>query len=396
MRLDRQVLILYAATRLVVGAVILVAARWVQQPNGALGGSVGYREMATVWDGRWYAGIATDGYPLPLPVDSTGRAVESAWAFSPLFPWLARAVMATGLEFAAAAVLVNLLAGAVAAVVIGRLLRHAGVGPRTIALTVTIWLLAPPTATLQIAYSEAVAAALLFGVFLAMARRRYAAGSVLVLVLGLTRPVALPLLAVVGVHAWCRWRERRGGGVPDRGEPVSAVRLGVLVASTAAAAVAWPVLVGIATGRPTAFIEVQRAWGQRPDQPFVAWLRWAFDHGGIAGVVLFVSALVVICVVPARTSWLGMELRTWAVVYPPYLVGTTAAYPSLIRFLLLDVPLFAVLGGWLETAVSAARRRWPGIPVAVAAAPIGAAMVWGVWWWTSVVLVFDPPADWPP
>ena len=90
------------------------------------------------------------------------------------------------------------------------------------------------------------------------------------------------------MHLVIRWREDRAAGVsPLRGQRASAA---LMLAATAVSAVAWPVLVGVASGLPRAFFDVQAAWGQQPDRgPFVLWLTWAWDERGIAGVIVMVG-----------------------------------------------------------------------------------------------------------
>ncbi len=54
-----------------------------------------------------------------LPVDDAGHVLPNAWAFLPVFPWLARTVMpVVGGSFWVAGVLVATLAGAGACVVL--------------------------------------------------------------------------------------------------------------------------------------------------------------------------------------------------------------------------------------------------------------------------------------
>src|SRR5690606_8533001 len=45
-------------------------------------------------DAGWYREIALNGYPDEIPVDGHGQAQQNAWAFMPVYPWLAR-ILAT-------------------------------------------------------------------------------------------------------------------------------------------------------------------------------------------------------------------------------------------------------------------------------------------------------------
>jgi len=53
-----------------------------------------FQNVMTVWDGRWYVRIALHGYPHSVPQGDfyagTGRQVQSAPAFFPLYPLLMR------------------------------------------------------------------------------------------------------------------------------------------------------------------------------------------------------------------------------------------------------------------------------------------------------------------
>ena len=100
--------------------------------------------------------------------------------------------------------------------------------------------------------------------------------------LGFTRGVA-PALGVRRPHPPRRPlargpRGRRRARSPDSGPRPSSCS-GLLGLS----AVAWPVVAGLVTGVPTAFFDVQAAWGQRPDKgPFVLWFEWAWQGKGVA------------------------------------------------------------------------------------------------------------------
>ena len=62
--------------------------------------------------------------------------------------------------------------------------------------------------TFQLAYSEALAMALLSLALLWLIREQWGRASVAALVLGLTRPIAAPLAVVFAVAAWRRRRRR--------------------------------------------------------------------------------------------------------------------------------------------------------------------------------------------
>src|SRR4051812_41684628 len=78
-------LLAYAASRVITTFALGLAAMASHQP---------FHRVLTVWDGRWYLRIAVHGYPHTVPQgDSyagTGRQVQSAPAFFPLYPLLMR------------------------------------------------------------------------------------------------------------------------------------------------------------------------------------------------------------------------------------------------------------------------------------------------------------------
>jgi hypothetical protein len=402
--LRRPVLFLmtvYAVSRLVVLVAMHVAATWFQTPAGVGHLDPTVSDIFGLWDAEWYAEVAERGYPLPLPADpETGRLTYSAWAFYPGFPLLVRGLMLTGLPFTAAAVAVNIVLGAVAVLLVWKAFRfalHASPQPareRLSLVAATLWCLYPATGVLVMPYTEALACVLVAGALLLLMRRHYSGVALVALALGLTRGVAPALAASALAHLVIRWREDRAAGVsPLRGQRVSAA---LMLAATAVSAVAWPVLVGMASGLPRAFFDVQAAWGQQPDRgPFVLWLTWAWEERGIAGVVVMVGlvATYVALILGRHGRWLAIELRTWALAYPLYLLAVVRPITSMWRFLLLDFPVMALFASVaMRTSTGASvvphwRRR-----VAV----VAAALTIGLFWFTAALLTYTPWGANPP
>jgi hypothetical protein len=389
-----QVLVAYLASRVVAGVLIALAARFFQNPAGVGDLHPDYLDMVVIWDGGWYRQIAEQGYPSHLPHALQGNVDYNGWAFFPVFPLLVRAVMLSGLPFSIAASMVNLVAGAGAALLLWQLFRARATDrhhQRLAVLAVGLWCLLPSAPVLQVAYSEALAALLVAGFLLLLVRRRYLAAVPVVLVLGLTRAIAAPLVVVVVWHAVERWRAR-GRSWPAR-ERWAVVGLG---AATAASALLWPVVVGLATGVPSAFFQTQAAWGQKPsDGPFLPWITWAWGRMGIVGVLLLLGTVAagVHQLAGRHTAWLASEPRVFGVVYPVYLLAVVRPITSMWRFLLLDLPIAAALAsgaarGGLGRTLSP-RWRWR-----VAAAVLVGLVAMG--WWVAVLLTRTPWADSPP
>ncbi len=396
----RQVLVAYAVSRVVAALIIASAARWVQNPAGVGDLHPDYADMVVIWDGQWYRQIAERGYPDGLPLNDLGQVDYNSWAFFPLFPALTRAVMALGLPYSAAASVVNLAAGAGAAVLLWTLFSHTSTPgdasdtaarSRLAVLAVATWCLLPPAAVLQVAYTEALAAVLLAAALLLLVRRQYGWAIPVVLLLGLTRAVAAPLLVVIAWHAVARWRSDRPA---TRGEWWRLIGLG---AATGGSALLWPAYVGLATGVPTAFLDTQAVWGQNPASgPFVPWFSWAFDRAGVVGVLLLVGAVaaLVSVVVGRHGAWLAAELRVWAVVYPLYLFAVVRPITSMWRFLLLDLPLAAVAASVALRATDLWRPGSPHWRWRVAGAALLAVVAMS--WWVGVLLTRTPWNDSPP
>jgi hypothetical protein len=378
-------LAVYAATRVFAWVVISRAATH-QQPSVWTSQHPGYLDMASLWDAQWYRIIATQGYPVPLPVDANGVVQQNAWAFFPGFPYLVKAVMAvTGLSFPAAAVLTNLVLGALLVVVVLALLqrvagRHAGLAG------VVLLCVFPSAPTLQIAYSEALGLLLLALALLWLVQRRYALTAVVVVLLALTRPVVAPLAGVVLVHLILRWRAHPADPFPTR-ERVHVVVVGLL---SALSSLLWPAIVGWSTGVSMAYAHTQAAWrtgGEvRPFSP--AWWIARLLFGDDAALVVVLGALIYAAVVLSPVGRrVGGELQAWLLLYPVYLAAATEPWTSTYRYLLLLFPLGSVVAGSLR---SRPRLMWAGVALL---ALVGLALQVR---WVDELLVFVPPTDYPP
>lgn len=393
----RAVLVVYALSRLVALAALAVAASR-QSPTGVGHLDPGLLDMFGLWDGEWYDRIAREGYPRDLPLDPvTGRVTYNAWAFYPLLPALLAPFAALGLPTAAVGAVLGLGFGAVAAVLAHRLLLSgpagsAGARGRWALLAVAVWCLLPATPVLLQPYTEAPAAALLFGALLAIRRGRLVLAGALSLVLGLTRAVAPALAVVVVVALVLEWRTAR-----REGRPLLSGRrrdAAFLLGSVGVSAVLWPVLAGVVTGVPTAFLQTQAAWGQRPGEgPYLAWLEWAWTGHGLLGVavLLGVVAAYLGLVLGRYGEPLGPVLRAFAVAYPLYLLAVVAPITSLWRFALLDLPLCGIAA---SLALGAGRRPARGRLLRVGlllALLVGGVLVWTVELWTFEPFGSSPP-----
>ena len=391
----RSLLAIYAISRLVALLGIWVAAHYYQSPAGVGHLDPGLSDMFRLWDTEWYRRIVTEGYPIPLPADpETGQITYSAWAFFPLFPALVRLLMATGLSFTAAAIVLNLALGAIAVLLVWKVLSfpgHAASQPareRLAFVAAALWCFYPATGVMLLPYTEALATVLIAAALLMLMRGRYLTVAVIAVLLGFTRGVAAPLGLAVLAHLWLRYRADKESGSAPFGH--DRIRIVVMCLATGISGVAWPVTVGYLSGLPDAFFQVQAAWGQRPDQgPFVLWFSWAWEQRGLLAIVVMVAlvATYLALVLGRHGAWIPLEVRMWALMYPLYLFAVVRPITSMWRFLLLDFPLAALLVSVTMRTSTGGRvvRHWRR-----RAAVVVAVLVLGVFAWSCGLLPYVP------
>jgi hypothetical protein len=390
-----RVVLVYLALRAVTTVLLVVASRdQVVMPDWT-GPTVEPLDMTVLWDGSWYRHVALNGYPTELPVNAdSGRVAQNAWAFYPVFPLVARALMsATGLGFPIVASGLALLCGLGAAVLMGGLLAER-VGERVALAAVAVWAAFPAAVSLQLAYTESMAMLVLCGALWAVLRRHWVLVGALGPVLGLTRPITAPLVAVVGVALLVRWLRRRQSPIGAGEYAAGAVAL----AGTALGAVAWPLIAWRVTGSPTAYTDTMAAWrvGHEivPLKPWWGMSMWAvreLPHPEVVGPVGLVGLAVAIVALTLGpwASALGPELRAWCLAYPAYLAVVLDPFTSIFRYALPLFPLLAVVlgGGWARRS---ARWLWTRTGVLVVAGTAGQVA------WVWKLLVYHPPSDYPP
>jgi len=345
----------------------------------------GYGVVATNWDGQWYRLIAEQGYPLDLPLDAQGHVIMNGWAFFPLFP-VSTGLLSklTGLGFTTVAPLLNVLLGAVAVVVMYRLLRLSlDRFPAAATVMVTCAFMSAPA--MQLSYTEGLALLMVCLCLLLLRTRHYAWFAVAALGLSLTRPIALALVPVVVAH----WLARRRD--PDDADfRRERIRVALLVPWCGVVTGLWPLIAAAATGDLFAYPRTMAAWkvyGQ--NIPIGSWFgREIRDHGLVLGLLLclLVPALVFFVVRrPAARAW-GPEVRTWAWAYPAYLFAVTAPGPSIVRYLLLAFPLMWPVPDRVVSAASAIVQRWVVLPGLVV---LGVLLQW--YWIAEYVVIHNQP-----
>lgn len=349
-----------------------------------------YWNFITIWDGRWYAEAANNGYPSVLPVDANGGVAENSWAFYPLFPYLARALGAlTGLAALPALTVIAMVAGLGAAMVVYKLFREFA-GRSTALWALTFFSMFPVSAILQVPYAESLNTLLLAGSLLLVVRRKYLGAMPVVLLMCLSRPTGVPFAAMAGLlllhHLWKRFGRRPG---PDT---VPTLRdlgsLAALVVVSVAGALAWPAIAWAVTGDPLAYTKTETVWRGADLIPFKPWFETGqVLFGPVLGVLapfVFV-ALFALLMLSKPVRALGTELRLWCTCYMGYLLVFLHPQTSTFRMLLPLFPL-ALSAAWLSRS-----KAYRGTVVVMF---FLLQIVWIVWLWAWAQL--PGGGDYPP
>ena len=394
-----QVAAVYLGLRLVSGVLLAQAAQeqvWFPAVTGPAEGDV---DLAVSWDAKWYERIVTGGYPAELPVGTDQRVQQNPWAFYPLFPYAIRLVSwVTTLDFATVAPLLALLAGLGAALLMAALLIETSpydVGSRNgpALAVVAVWAALPASPVLQMAYTESFSMLLLTAFLLLLVRGRWVGTGLTALLLGLTRPIALPLALVVLVAVGLRWRDRAARPIGARERAAMAVAL----VGTGLSGLLWTALAWAGTGRPDAYPATMTAWrGEAALNPIEPWrrtLEWALEYRSPETVVPALSmvlalALSLVLLVPRFAPGIDVRLRVWAAAYAVYLLVVVDGNTSVVRYLVPLFPLAVVLVGAHRARLS---RWWRRRAVFWVAAGIVGQVGW-IWW----LVLFEPPSDFPP
>jgi len=273
--------------------------------NGAGGPSL--LDRLTKWDGLFYSGIASAGYPQRIAIAPDGSLSEGMeFAFHPLFPGLAGALHLLGMPARVAVVLVACIAGLAAAVVIHLLTTYLLGSRRAGYFAVALLGVLPASITLQMGYAESLYLALAGASVLFALRGRWWLAAGCAFAAGLTRPTALVLAVVVPLGAWraARQARRRGEPSPVRWPSV----IGASIVAAAGAPVYWAWL-WIRTGDTTAWFTVEEhGWASHFDFGVQTW-NFIYDtlsgpDGFLAPVVCaIVLGYVVACVLLVLGRW---------------------------------------------------------------------------------------------
>ncbi|GAA3603458.1 hypothetical protein [Agrococcus terreus] len=363
-------LALWIVSRLVSTA-FLVAFAGRQETNSWTPAAPDLLDYSTMWDSHWYFIVSQSGYPSEPPLDDDGHVDENAWAFMPVYPLLARALMLTGLPWEGAALLVSLATSAAFAVVAYRLFQEIAPGRERFALAIV--LLSPTAPVLQLGYAEPLFLLLLAAVLLAWRLRRFEWLWVLIPVMSLTRPGGLALALALGLwFLWRWWRERDGF---DAAERLGLVRLGLW---SALWGFAWLLACTVVTGSLDTYLETELSWrsayiGRQELVPFTPWaigLEWWFGPWWPLWLAGIVAAAVALLVGPWARD-VALEARLWTIAYLVYLAAVWFPQSSTWRLLM---PIFPA-----AVIVAALRPAWARAAVLGASIVLQPVWIWFCW-----------------
>ena len=364
----------YAAVRMV-GMAVLAAA--------AASKHLGMMQVLSKWDGEWMLGIARYGYGgVPLSfADANGIHTEfTAYAFFPGYPMTVRTVtFIPGVSPFAAAMLVNVVAGLLAAVAIGHVGRlcaqhvRSSLRPTSTSTSglvlVGLFAATPMSVVLNMAYTEALFCAAAAWALVGVLEHRWLLAGFAALGAGLVRPTAA---AVIGVVVIAAFLARRDG--PRAWAAIVLAPLGYL---------SYLILVATKTGRVAGWFEIQTTgWNTKIDGGAATWrflneTLWDAAEFSAVATALIIVAIVVLLV------WSAVDRIPWPVLL--YGAGVVASIllsdglmMSRARLLL---PAFVLL---IPVALRIARR-----PRGEIVAFLGLVALFSGWFGMHMLMVFE-------
>ncbi|MGF2948554.1 hypothetical protein [Microbacterium alcoholitolerans] len=346
-----RIAIIYLCARLITTG-FLVMASALSSPASRFGMQPTIGEYVLGWDARWYWWVAENGYPSQLPLTPSGDVAENAWAFMPVYAYLAKIV---GLgDWGAGALLITLAAGFLACLALHRLLRRR-IGAAAAMWAVVFFANGPLAALFQVGYAETLFLLLLLVAIDLASRHRYGFLYFLIPVMGFTRPGILAFALFLGLHGIARWVRRRTEPLPVR-DMWHIVALGALATIVG---FSWQVIAAFVTGDPGAYLKTELSWRRNwladpsPDFfPFEGFVRGAefwFTQWGMpawAGLIALIALVTgaALALLNARSvQRLGVDIRLWSASYLLYLLAVFFPQSSTFRLLLPLTPLVGAL-----------------------------------------------------
>jgi hypothetical protein len=339
---------IYLCSRVVVALGLLFSQKYLPIATDVWSAGPLWYHQLLQWDSEWYFKIVTDGYRY----SGNPTTIEQNIVFYPLYPMLARGLVAiSGITPADALLLVSNCAGLLAIVVLFKLVREE-FGDR-LALTTTALLSFFPTSVLLSAgYTESLELLLIVSFCLALNRQHYLLAALFAGLAVADRSTGIVLLPVLVCEMWLNRQKK----------PFLRLLLPCILLATAGL---WLFMIYLwsAFGDPLVFSYGQAAFHQETSmvtrllaalklEPFTRmilndWNPWGQD----SWFTLLFIVLIVAGWFRLRFSW---ALLATGVFLLPYLTlsGGPAGFVSMMRFNLVSFPLFVVL------ADVGVRARW--------------------------------------
>ena len=325
-------------------------------------------DVLTSWDGLWYLRIARDGYPRTVRPNVTYEMDDARAAFFPLYPMLVRGVdrvLPGGSTIAA--LLVNVLLGAVAIVLVGLLAKRL-FGIRIAESTMVLMALFPGSFVLSFAYTEALLLVFAAASLIALVKQQWLAAGLLAALGTATRPNGVALIAACAVASFFAIKERRAWGS--------------LVAPALAPLgfIGFQLFLTHHTGERGVWFRVQtEAWGEGTSFGLTALTNTleAFTHPLTSPTDTITAASVLTLVILGFFWWkrrLPAVLTAYCVVIVLLMLlpSTVTARP---RFIYTAFPLFISAALWFEDDH---RDWWPYVIGACSAGLVGLTALYGV------------------
>jgi hypothetical protein len=253
------------------------------------------------------------------------------------------------MPFEAAAIAINLIAGAITAVLLARLVSTFA-DDHTALRAVAIWAAFPTAFVLQVPYAEAIYLLFATGFLVALTSGRDGAAALLLAGASLSRGVLVPLVAAAGVRVLMQIVRQRTVTRP----------IAALAASALVSPFVWIVVAGAVTGRMDAYAATQRAWGFSSDWHAMVhdWMTLAAREGASLlihpTVVALILTLVLTAILCARRE-IPLSIKAYGVTAAALLIAL--AQPSAVGFGSMPRFVFGVLTLPIVLAI-VVRRTW--------------------------------------
>lgn len=330
-----------------VGMFLLVwfgAYRFNLQPDNAYGW-MGYKEflnrdfsfenVLTLWDGRWYVGLAKNGYSF----DPNG---QSNVAFLPLYPLLLRGMNYITHSYALAGLLINVVALVAAAYGLLRLGKLEKISESDSRRAILYFLIYPTAIFFAAVYTEALFLALAIWFFVCAKEKQWGRAALFGALAAATRLPGIFLVFPLFYYLWqtrAQWR--------------SYLWSGVIALGTAAYLAAQYFY----TGHALAFLTAQKHWGRvfghfNPDHLY--WITRAGIANSSIDVLWGIALVTSIVWVGKKLDW-GYALYAAAIILIPL---TSGSLLSLARFGMVLFPISLTL--------AKAKPHWQTVYIVVA------------------------------